>query len=148
VEIQLPEDGTLPLATLMARIEAVSVAPDRRARVVINERTGTVVAGGDIRVAPVTIAHGDLKVSVATQRTASQPLVIGEGGDGVRSLVLENSRLEVAESEPARYVAPGSTTVAELVQALVRLKVSTRDVIAVLQSVKAAGALHADIVVQ
>jgi flagellar P-ring protein precursor FlgI len=62
--------------------------------------------------------------------------------------VVANSRLEVSESEQTRFLPPGASTVADLVQALVRLKVSTRDVIAVLQSVKAAGALHADLVVQ
>jgi flagellar P-ring protein precursor FlgI len=145
VEIHAPQ---LTLAALMARIESISVTPDRRARVVINERTGTVVSGGDVRVAPVTITHGDLKVSVTAERTASQPVLIGDAGDGVRSLVLENSRLDVAESEAPRFLAAGPSTVADLVQSLVRLKVSTRDIISVLQSVKAAGALHADIVVQ
>lgn len=145
VEIHAPQ---LTLAALMARIESISVTPDRRARVVINERTGTVVSGGDVRVAPVTITHGDLKVSVTAERTASQPVLIGEAGDGVRSLVVENSRLDVTESEAPRFVAAGPSTVADLVQSLVRLKVSTRDIISVLQSVKAAGALHADIVVQ
>jgi flagellar P-ring protein precursor FlgI len=147
VEIRPVADPSA-LAALMARIESVAITPDRRARVVINERTGTVVSGGDVRVTPVTITHGDLKVSVTAERSASQPLVIGDGGDGVRSLVLENSRLDVTESEQPRFLPPAASTVADLVQALVRLKVSTRDIIAVLQSVKAAGALHADLVVQ
>ena len=148
VEIRAPAPGPGHLAALMARIEAVSITPDLRARVVINERTGTVVSGGDVLITPVTITHGDLKISVTTERSASQPLVLGEAGNDVRSLVVANSRLEVSESEQTRFLPPGASTVADLVQALVRLKVSTRDVITVLQSVKAAGALHADLVVQ
>ena len=108
----------------------------------------TELRSGDVLITPVTITHGDLKISVTTERTASQPLVLGEAGNDVRSLVVANSRLEVSESEQTRFLPPGASTVADLVQALVRLKVSTRDVIAVLQSVKAAGALHADLVVQ
>ena len=148
VEIRATTASNGSLAALMTRIESVSITPDLRARVVINERTGTVVSGGDVRITPVTITHGDLKISVTTERTASQPLVLGEAGNDVRSLVVANSRLEVSESEQTRFLPPGASTVADLVQALVRLKVSTRDVIAVLQSVKAAGALHADLVVQ
>lgn len=148
VEIRASTAGNGSLAALMTRIEGVTITPDLRARVVINERTGTVVSGGDVRITPVTITHGDLKISVTTERTASQPLVLGEASNDVRSLVVANSRLEVSEPEQTRFVPPGASTVADLVQALVRLKVSTRDVIAVLQSVKAAGALHADLVVQ
>jgi flagellar P-ring protein precursor FlgI len=101
-----------------------------------------------VALTPVSVTHGDLKINVTAERSASQPLVLGGRADGVRSLEIANSRLEVTESEQTRHLPPGSTMVSDLVQALVRLKVTTRDIIAVLQSVKAAGALHADIVVQ
>jgi len=139
--------GAGDVGTLIARIESVSVTPDRPARVVINERTGTVVAGGDVRVSNVVIAQGDIRVSVDVDRTASQPFVYGGYVPDVRSLVVTNTRLDVAEGKDAVVRMPGSN-VSDLVDGLARAHVGTRNVIAILQAMKAAGALHADIVVQ
>jgi len=147
IEIAVPEDQRGQLVSFVARLENVAVDPDRRAKVVINERTGTVVAGGDVRISRVTISHGDLKVSIATETGVSQPLVLGRAGQGVRTEVVSNSRVEVEEPQTAGFLASG-TTVTDLVQSLSRLKVPTRDVISILRAVKAAGALHAELVVQ
>ncbi|WP_415859426.1 flagellar basal body P-ring protein FlgI [Burkholderia sp. BCC1977] len=136
------------LNRFVAQIETLAVAPDRSSRVVINERTGTVVAGGDLRIAAITISHGDIRVSVATQYNASQPGLIGVTGPNVHSLVVGNSEMRV--DEPGQTVAGSFPrgSVGELVQALRSSHVSTRDVIAILEAIKAAGALHADIIVQ
>jgi flagellar P-ring protein precursor FlgI len=116
--------------------------------VVVNEKTGTVVAGGDVRVSAATIAQGDLKVQVTAEVSASQPGFIGISGAGVRSLAITNTRLAAAEGNaPAVAVFP-NTTVGDLVQALAKLRVSTRDLIAILQALRTAGALHAELVVQ
>lgn len=148
IEIKVPEGQREDLVNFLARVENVSVEPDRRAKVVINERTGTVVAGGDVRISKVAISHGDLKISIASQNTASQPLVIGHGGGpGVRTAIVTNTRVDVDEENGPGYLS-GSSTVADLVQSLTRLKTSTRDVISILRAVKAAGALHAELVVQ
>lgn len=133
--------------TLIAEIESVAVIPDRAARVVINERTGTVVAGGDVRISSVVIAQGDIRVSVSVDRTASQPFIYGGYVPGARSLIVTNSRLDVDDGKDAVVEMPG-TTVADLAQGLMRARVGTRNVIAILQAMKAAGALHAEIVVQ
>lgn len=148
VEIRVPEDSRERLVNFLARIENVRVDPDRRARVVINERTGTVVAGGDVRIERVAIAHGDLKISVATQNYASQPLVIGSSAPGVQTTLVTNSEMKVDERPDAGFLPPGEVTVASLVQALARTRTSTRDVISILRAIKAAGALHAELVVQ
>ncbi len=124
------------------------MVPDQSSRVVINERTGTVVAGGDTRISPITISHGNIRVSVDTEFSASQPDIIGIAGGSVRSLVISNSDLAVDESGQRVARSFQHTTVSHLVSALSQSHVSTRDVIAILQSIKAAGALHADIVVQ
>ncbi|WP_107313186.1 flagellar basal body P-ring protein FlgI [Burkholderia metallica] len=147
VRIRAPLDGG-GLNNYVARIESLAVAPDQRSRVVINERSGTVVAGGDTHIAPVTISHGDIKVTVATQYNASQPGLIGITGPNVRSLVVGNSELYV--DEPGQTVAASfpQGSVGDLVQALKTSRISTRDVIAILEAIKAAGALHADIIVQ
>ena len=147
VHIELPP-GTGAVNAVLARLEQLRVAPDRRARVVVNERTGTVVAGGDVRISAVSIAHGDLRVSVSTEFTASQPSQIGIAGSGVRSLTLANSKLSVEEGRQQVAASFDDGTVADLVQALHKLKVGTRDIIAILQSIKSAGALYADLIVQ
>ncbi len=114
----------------------------------INERTGTVVAGGDVRISKVTISHGELRVSIVTENFASQPLLVRQTGPDVRTVVVPNTRIDVAEGAAASLSLPGNNTVADLVAALHKVRTSTRDVIAILQAIKAAGALHAELVIQ
>lgn len=148
VRIPVAEGERGHLNRLIARVEGVRVRPDRQARVVVNERTGTVVAGGDVRVSSATIAQGDLKVQVTTEVSASQPGQIVLAGPGVRSLAITNTRLATAEAMPTTTAVLPDTTVADLVQALARLRVPTRELIAILQALRAAGALHAELLVQ
>lgn len=138
---------------LVASIESLRIAPDRLARVVINERTGTVVAGANVQVSAIAISHGDIRVSVQTEFSASQPtliqpVIIGDASSGVRSLVIANSRLEVSEGTQTVTATFPNTTVADLVQGLAKLRVSTRDMIAILQAIKASGAMYAELIVQ
>jgi flagellar P-ring protein precursor FlgI len=147
IEIDVPEAVRHELVAFLARVENVAVEPDRRARVVINERTGTVVAGGDVRISRVAISHGDLKISIATQNSVSQPSFVGRAGSGVATAVVSNTQLEVEEPVGIGFLA-GAGTVSDLVQSLARMKTSTRDIISILRAVKAAGALHAELVVQ
>jgi len=135
------------IGALVARIENIAVEPGRSARIVINERTGTVVAGGDARISSVVIAQGDIRVSVTVDRSASQPLLYGGFAPGAQSLLITNSKLDVEEGRDAVIKSP-SSTVADLVDGLTRARVGTRNIISILQAMKAAGALHAEIVVQ
>jgi flagellar P-ring protein precursor FlgI len=146
IEIRIPEVHRERPVSFLARLESVMVEPDRRAKVVINERTGTVVAGGDVRISKVAVSHGDLRVSIAAETSISQPLVIGRSGPGVRTAAVTNSRVDVDETGSGFVSA--NNTVADLVQSLARMKTHTRDIISILRAVKAAGALHADLVVQ
>ncbi|MBV8464764.1 MAG: flagellar basal body P-ring protein FlgI [Burkholderiales bacterium] len=146
IEIRVPEHTRL--VDYMARIESLNVAPDERARVVINERTGTVVAGGDVHISKVVISHGDLKISIVTDNTVSQPIFVRDTGPGVRTETVSNSRVDVQERGESGYVSSSSNTVADLIQSLTRIKTNTRDIISILRAIKAAGALHADLVVQ
>lgn len=148
VSIAVPADRRADVAPFVMALEEVSVQPDRLAKVVVNERTGTVVAGGDVRIARVAVSHGDLKVTVSTENFVSQPLLVRQTGPQVRTQPYANTELTVAESAKPAFVAAEHDTVAHLVQALSRMRVSTRDVISILQAVKAAGALHAELVVQ
>lgn len=147
IEIDIPPAMQQDTVGFLARIENVAVEPDRRARVVINERTGTVVTGGDVRIARIAISHGDLKITIATQNSVSQPAYIGRTGPGVATAIVSNTQLDVEEPVGVGFLS-GPGTVADLVQALARMKTSTRDIISILRAVKAAGALHADLVVQ
>jgi flagellar P-ring protein precursor FlgI len=147
IEVEVPAAMRTELVGFLARLEDVTVEPDRRARVVVNERTGTVVSGGDVRLSRVAISHGDLKVTIASQVTASQPAFVSHVGSGVGTAVLTNTTVDVEEPAGVGYLATGGT-VADLVQSLARLKTSTRDMISILRAVKAAGALHAELVVQ
>ncbi|AMO25242.1 flagellar P-ring protein FlgI [Ramlibacter tataouinensis] len=147
IEIAVPELQRSQLVSFVAKLENVAVMPDRRAKVVINERTGTVVAGGDVTISRVAISHGDLKISVVVQNGISQPLTMGYAGPGVRTAAVTNASVDVGEENGPGFLSSG-TTVADLVQSLARLKTSTRDVISILRAIKAAGALHAELVVQ
>lgn len=146
--VLIETDGAASLSSLVARIENVAISPDQPARVVINERSGTVVAGGNARISSVVVAQGDIKVSVTVDRQASQPFLYGGYAPGAQSLIVTNTKLDVADNTNDTVVRLPNTTVADLAQALSRAKVGTRNMIAVLQAIKAAGALHADIVVQ
>lgn len=147
IEISVPEARRGRLADFLMAVENVKVEPDRRARVVINERTGTVVAGGDVRISRVAVSHGDLKVTIVTDHSVSQPLLVSHVG-GARTETVSNSRVDVDERDDSAFIAATDNTVADLVQSLSRIKTNTRDIISILRAVKAAGALHAELVVQ
>jgi len=149
IEINVPPRERDELVELFTRIENVQVEPDRRAKVVINERTGTVVSGGDVRIAPVAISHGDIKIAITNTNTASQPYNVNVwgGNSDIRTAIVTNTQIDVDDTSGAGFVR-GSNTVADLVQSLNRMKTSTRDVISILRAVKAAGALHGELVVQ
>jgi flagellar P-ring protein precursor FlgI len=115
--------------------------------VIINERTGTIVSGGDVRISQVAVSHGDLRVTVDADTSVSQPALLNRPGQGVRTAIVTNSRVDVNEPQGTGFVS-ANNTVADLVQSLTRLKTNTRDIISILRAVKAAGALHAELIVQ
>jgi flagellar P-ring protein precursor FlgI len=140
--------GSSELTAFAAEIQSLYVEPDRAARVVINERTGTVVAGGDVMISSVVISQGDVRVTVTGDRHASQPSFIDGFARDIRSLTVTNTRLDVEEGSGDAVVNFPNTSVADLVEGLSRARVNTRRTIAILQAIKAAGALHADLIVQ
>jgi flagellar P-ring protein precursor FlgI len=148
VRIRL-QGGDDRLAAFVAEIESVTVQPERVARVVINERTGTIVAGGEVMISSVVISQGDIKVTITADNYASQPNFLSGFARDVRSLVVTNTRLDVEEERSGDAVVRfPNTTVGDLVQGLSQARVNTRRTISILQAIKAAGALHADIIVQ
>lgn len=133
----------------ISRLENLSMQPQRKARVVVNERTGTVVAGGGIRLGQVSISHGDLKVEISNEFSVSQPQgVLVRPRDSIASVVVPHTDIRVSEGEAPLVSVREGATVADLVTALRAIRLSTRDVIAVLQSIKAAGALDGELLIQ
>ncbi len=147
IEIEVPAELRARPVAFLARLENVAVEPDRRARVVVNERTGTVVSGGDVRISRVAISHGDVKITISSHNSVSQPAFVGRAGPGVATAVVTNTEVDVEEPAGVGFLA-GAGTVSDLVQSLARMKTSTRDIISILRAVKAAGALHGELVVQ
>lgn len=148
VLITLPEAGTDAVYRFIAKLENVTITPDQVARIVINERSGTVVAGSAVRISSVVIAQGDIKVSVDAEHELIDPAYSSRSAHDERSYVYTNSKLDVSEDAQNVVVRSPSTTVGDLVRALAKAKISTRNTIAILQAMKAAGALHADIIIQ
>jgi flagellar P-ring protein precursor FlgI len=148
VRIELLGQSRDDLVTALTRIEETRVVPDYPARVVVNERTGTVVSGGNVRISPVTITHGDINVTISTEFIVSQPSFVFRTGPGVRTVVVPDTKIEVEEEELVGVNLPNSSTVAELVTALNQVKATSRDVITILQNIRAAGALHAELLIQ
>lgn len=131
-----------------ASIEGLQVQPARQYRVVVNERTGTIVAGGDVMISPVVISQGDLRITVETRNEGSQPYYTSSLASDVASLTITNTRLDVEAGKDDATIRLGSTTVGDLVQALNGLHVDTRRIISILQALKSAGALHAELIVE
>jgi flagellar P-ring protein FlgI len=126
---------------MLARIENLPVEIRRRARVVINERTGTVVMGRDVRLGAVSILHGSFSIEVATQFSVSQP----EGFSRGETKVVPDTTVNAQEETSRRIELNEGASVDQLVIGLQRIGATSRDVIAILQAIKAAGALDAEL---
>jgi flagellar P-ring protein FlgI len=140
--VQVRADGMDNVTALIARIGELSFAEASIAKVIVNERTGTVVIGGMVQLSPVAISHGSLSVEVTTELQVSQPKQFSSTGT---TAVVPKTTV-TANEEPSHlvYLKPGST-LEELVRSLNALKVTPRDIVAILQALKQAGALHAEL---
>lgn len=133
-------------AQALARIENLPVAPAQKARVVVDHRSGTIVLGNDVRISRIAVSQGGLTLRVSETPIVSQPNPFSRTGDTV---VVPRTRAEIV-NEPGTNLAvvEEAPTLAELVTGLNALGVNPRDMIAILKAIRAAGALHADFVVQ
>jgi flagellar P-ring protein FlgI len=140
VELNIQPGEDIP--NLLAQVEAVEISVFPRAKVVVNERTGTVVIGGDVRLQPVSILHGGLAVNVITEYQVSQPTPFSQGGT---TQVVPQTQI-VAQDRPVnRIELKQGASVDDLVQNLQQIGASARDVISILQAMKEAGALDAEL---
>lgn len=129
------------LAALLARVESIPVEVFPRARVVVNERTGTVVIGGDVRLQPVSILHGGLAINVVTEFQVSQPGPFSTG----TTQVVPQTTVQAQDRPVNRIELKQGATVDDLVQSLQQIGATARDVISILQAMKEAGALEAEL---
>ncbi|HSV31348.1 MAG TPA: flagellar basal body P-ring protein FlgI [Atribacteraceae bacterium] len=144
IEITIPDQYLHRVSSLMALIGEIPVTPDVPARVVVNERTGTVVIGGNVRILPVALSHGDLTVTIQTRFLVSQPPPFSPG----ETVVVPETQVEVVEEEVGLSRIEGTTTIDDLVMSLNALGVGPRDLIAILQALNKAGALQGELIVE
>ncbi|AHX14406.1 flagellar P-ring protein FlgI [Dyella jiangningensis] len=143
VAVRGPADAAQRVAWLGA-IQALDVNPgDAPARVVVNSRTGTVVIGSDVRVTPAAVAHGAIQVTISEQPSVSQPEAFSKG----QTVVVPNSSVQVSEDGGHMFKFGPGTNLDTIVRAVNQVGASPSDLISILQALKQAGALHAELVV-
>ncbi|MBY0563445.1 MAG: flagellar basal body P-ring protein FlgI [Hyphomonadaceae bacterium] len=142
VVLRRPADFAGDMVSLVGRIEALEVEVDAPARIVIDESSGIVVMGENVKVSTVAIAQGNLTIDIREDPFVSQPAPFSRGGETV---VVDSSSVEVTEEEGGLVVVPGGVPLRQLVNGLNALGVTPRDMISILQALKAAGAIQAEI---
>ncbi|MBF0468292.1 MAG: flagellar basal body P-ring protein FlgI [Desulfamplus sp.] len=142
LQLNIPEDmqGN-KVAEFIADIEGLVVIPDTKAKVVVNEKTGTVIIGDNVTISTVAVAHGNLTVTIKKEMDVSQPGPFTEG----QTVVNEQTDVQMEEEKVNVITLEGGTTIGELVRGLNSIGATPRDLITILQSIKAAGALQADL---
>lgn len=142
IEVQVPEKYKGNTVELVTMIERLGVTPDVVSKVVINERTGTVIMGEGVRISTIAIAHGNLSIEIKENQNVSQPLPFSRSG---RTVVTPDSEVLVQEGKNPIFLVESGVSIGEVVKALNALGVSPRDLIAIFQALKAAGALQAEL---
>jgi flagellar P-ring protein FlgI len=140
VAIQIPLSYSKRTIEFIADVEAITVEADRIMKVVVNERTGTIVMGKEVRIAPTAILHGNLSVEIQTTLAVSQPAPLSAGQTTVIPIVTVTTKEPPAKS----VILKEGATVEELVRALTSIGSTPRDIIAILQALRASGALEAE----
>ena len=161
VTVKIKENVGMNMVQLVSLVENLDVHVDSAAVVVMNEKTGTVVMGENVRISTVAVAHGNLSIQIKEEKKVSQPLPFAPGAPagsaaptkkggvimapGGQTVVTPESHVTVAEEKKQLLVVPRGVTIQEVVRALNAIGVSPRDLITIMQAIKAAGALQADL---
>jgi len=141
ISVKVPAEFKGKTVGLIAKLEELDVTPVRKSRVVINERNGTIVAGGDVRLGPAVIVHGSLTIVVKETPKVSQPLI----GKGTK---VKESSVEANETQPEVRFMPGAASLSDVAEALGALGLSARELGSVLSALRTAGALEAEVVIE
>jgi flagellar P-ring protein FlgI len=145
IDVALPADWREDRVGFIAELESVRLQTDAVARVIINERTGTIIMGREVRIAKVAISQGGVTVRIGTEYEVSQPSPLSKTGE---TITVPRTSVEVKERKPESIVLPDGASVDEVVRGLRAVGVSARDIISILQAIKSAGALSADLEMQ
>lgn len=143
VRVEIPKGIEQHPVDFIARLEAIEVTPDTPARIIINERTGTIVATSTIRISHCAVSHGNLTITVANTITASQPSPFSSTG---RTALVPSTDTKATENKAAIVALPELPTVEKVASALNALGVTPRDMMSIFQTMKQAGALQADLI--
>ncbi len=143
MRIQIPEEMRADVTLFIAGLETLEVMPDSVAKIVVNEKTGTVVIGENVRISTVAISHGNLSITIQESEMVSQPGPFA-GGETVTT---RGTDITMQEDKSKVMLVPGAATIGDLVRALNAIGVTPRDMISIFQSIKAAGAMQADLVI-
>ena len=143
VMLRIPEDFATRPVEFIAQVENIEVVQDAPARVVVNERTGTVVMGDKVRISGVAVSHGNLGLTIKETPKVSQPNPMAKG----KTVVVPDTQMRVTEEVRRLSILPEANTIGDVVQGLNLLGVTPRDLISILQAIKAAGALQAELVI-
>lgn len=141
VKVDIPEAYRNNLVDLIASVEQLDVRPDLEAKIILSERTGTVIMGENVRISSVAIAHGNLSVEIKESSEVSQPNPFSDG----QTVVTPESDVSVEEEDTKLLILPYGTSLGSVVKALNAIGVSPRDLITVFQAIKASGALQAEL---
>ena len=141
VTVSVPSEFGGNVVAFVASLEDLPVSPDVVAKVIINERTGTVVMGSNVSVSEVAVAQGGLSVKITRNKEVSQPEPFSRGN----TVVTDNKTVDVEEKPANLIVLPSSANIGDVVNALNAVGATPRDIISILQAMKAAGALHAEL---
>jgi flagellar P-ring protein precursor FlgI len=141
IRVMIPDKYTTQKVLMASMLENLVVSPDSKAKVVMNERTGTIVFGENVKISKVALAHGNITVSIKTTYDVSQPGPFSNG----RTVVTPTTETEVKEEQARFTVMETTPTISDVVKTLNSLGATPRDIIAILQAMKSAGALQADL---
>jgi flagellar P-ring protein precursor FlgI len=141
VELTVPPAFQRQISALLTSVEQLQVNPDQPARVLIDEQSGIIVMGDDVRIDQVAVAQGSLTVRITETPEVAQPAPLSDG----ETVVVPRTGITVEEGDQKMAILPRGVSLQELVAGLNALGVSPRDLISILQAIKAAGALQAEI---
>lgn len=151
VEVKVPQHYEDRKVQFVSRLGKLSVRPDTKAKVVINERTGTIVMGHNVRLSKVSVSHGNLTVTISTENEVVQPNQQNQNQDQQQNNQqqqpeqVQNTDVNVEEEQDRLAVLPKGASISDVVKALNKVGAKPRDIISILQSIKQSGALHADL---
>jgi flagellar P-ring protein FlgI len=145
VDVSVPVNFTENRVAFIAQLENLRLTPEKIAKIIINERTGTIIMGREVRLAAVAISQGGVTVRIGTEYEVSQPSILSKTGE---TQVVPKTTIDVKEKKVESIILPDGATIDEVVRGLRALGVSARDVISILQAIKSAGAMNADLEMQ